>query len=82
MNNSTIKKTKSLIRTKTANFGDKPDMGDDVATDNGDKCIKKLNFRKEVDVIHIKSTIEEFNIQVSNEKSEEKCTSCKKCIIF
>src|SRR5690349_20082384 len=80
---SSVVRTKSLIRTKTGNFGEKPDLSDEkktVETDN-DKCVKKINFKKEVDVIQIKSTTEEFNIQVFD-KNDERCASCQKCIIF
>jgi hypothetical protein len=85
-----------LQKTKTAQFGtptdeatadaekslDKGDITVINSLDKSDGRSRKLNFKKEVEVVYVKS-YKEFNVQVINEKADQLCGGgCNKCIIF
>jgi hypothetical protein len=84
MNNENKVKKSLLVRTKTAQFGNRGDAAEDENGDdssNNMEKIKKLKFNNEIEVKLIQSHTE-FNVQVYNEKRNEVCGDCTKCLIF
>jgi hypothetical protein len=87
MNNGKIVKKSSLLRTKTAQFGEKGEVAEVEnengydSFSNGEEKVKKLQFNNEIEVKLIQSHTE-FNMQVFNEKRNQMCGSCTKCLIF